>query len=96
MTQYTFNFAMADGVRDHMASITRQLIDMLESLHNDVSTSLASWESGAREQYNLAKADWDAAAAKMPEALGRAEVVLSEITNGYLQVEHWGANRWQS
>jgi len=92
--QYTFDFTMADGVRDHMATITKSIISMLENLHSEVSTSLASWESGAREQYNQAKAEWDAAAAQMPQSLGQAETALSEISNGYLQVEHYGAGRW--
>lgn len=92
--QYTFDFTMADSVRDHMATTTKNIISMLENLHNEVSTSLASWESGAREEYNRAKTEWDAAAARMPQSLGQAELALSEISGGYLQVEHWGANRW--
>lgn len=92
--QYTFDFTMADSVRDHMATTTKNIISMLENLHNEVSTSLANWESGAREEYNRAKADWDAAAAQMPQSLGQAELALSEISGGYLAVEHWGAGRW--
>ena len=92
--EYTFDFNMADGVRDHMATATKNIISMLENLHNEVSTSLANWESGARDQYNQAKTEWDAAAAQMPQSLGQAESALSEISSGYLQVEHWGANRW--
>jgi WXG100 family type VII secretion target len=94
--QYTFDFNMADGVRDHMASITKNIISLLENLHNEVSSSLASWESGARDEYNRAKQEWDAAAAQMPQSLGRAEQALAEISNGYLSVEHFGANRWMS
>lgn len=94
--EYTFDFNMADSVRDHMATATKSIISMLETLHNEVSTSLASWESGAREQYNQAKTEWDAAAAQMPQSLGQAEQALSEISSGYLQVEHYGAGRWMN
>ena len=94
MTEYRFNFSMADQVRDHMASINNEIHSMLSTLDGDVRKSLASWESGAREAYDAAKLQWDAAAGRMPASLGRAEQALSAISDGYLQVEHFGIDQW--
>lgn len=94
MTQYQFNFGAADQTRDQMATITKRIQTMLEELHSNVQGSLQNWESSAREQYNVSKQKWDAAAAEMPKCLNRAEVSLQEISNGYLKVEHTGAGMW--
>lgn len=96
MSEYQFNFALADETRDNMAMITNRIHTLLEDLNSEVQTSLANWESGARDAYNAAKAEWDAAAARMPAALGRAEVALSSISDGYLRVEHYGVDLWSN
>ncbi|MDT7726520.1 MAG: hypothetical protein QOI21_3096 [Actinomycetota bacterium] len=94
MATYKFNFQQADVVRDDMAAITKNIQNMLTDLDSQVRGSLQEWTSDARESYDASKLKWDAAAAKMPEALGRAEMALAEISNGYLQVEHTGAGMW--
>ena len=96
MAQYTFSFGLADGVRDHMATVTNRIHTMLETLHNDVSNSLADWDSDARNAYNDAKRVWDDASARMPAALGGAEQALASISDGYLRVEHHGVDLWQT
>jgi len=96
MSQYQFNFALADETRDNMAMVTNRIHSLLEDLNAEVQTSLANWESGARDEYNAAKLEWDAAAARMPAALGRAEVALASISDGYLRVEHYGMDLWRS
>ena len=90
----TFNFQIADSVRDNMAACTRALLDQLHDLDTMARNSLASWDGAAREAYEAHKAKWDAAAAKMPEALGRTESALNKISGGYLQVEHYAQGRW--
>jgi WXG100 family type VII secretion target len=95
VTEYEFNFGQADQVRDHMATITNRIHTMLDDLHRDVSSSLAGWESAARDEYNLAKTEWDAASGRMPAALGRAEQTLASISDGYLRVEHYGIDLWR-
>ena len=94
MATYTFNRGQADQVRDTMASVTRQLQQELEHMDGKVRTTLAEWEDGAAAQYETAKKQWDAAAARMPHSLNSAEVALSQITDGYLKVEHSGVNAW--
>lgn len=94
MPQYQFNFAMADATRDNMAAITRNLQTMLQDLDTQVRSSLQEWTSDARLAYDQSKAKWDAAAARMPEALVRAETTLQEISGGYLRAEHTGTQMW--
>lgn len=92
---YTFNFQTADSVRDSMAAYTKAMLDQLNDLNTMAQNSLASWDGAAREAYMVHKTNWDSAAAKMPEALGRAEAALNEISGGYLQVEHYAQGMWQ-
>ncbi|WP_433261127.1 WXG100 family type VII secretion target [Actinosynnema sp. CS-041913] len=94
MAQYQFNFSLADATRDNMAAITNNIRTMLDELHSNVTGSLQEWTSDARDAYNVSKQKWDAAAARMPYSLQRAEVTLNEISNGYLKVEHTGTQMW--
>ena len=91
---YAFNFQIADSVRDTMAAYTKAMLDQLDDLDAMARHSLANWDGPAREAYVVHKAKWDAAAAKMPEALGRAESALNEISGGYLKVEHYAQGMW--
>ena len=95
MAQYTFSFGQADAVRDQMATITNRVHSMLEELNGNVMKQISEWESDARREYDLAKQKWDAAAAAMPSALGRAEQTLQTISDGYLHVEHYGVDLWR-
>lgn len=90
----TFNFQIADSVRDSMAACTRAVLDQLDDLDTLARNSLAGWDSATREAYAVHKANWDAAAARMPEALGRAESALHELSGGCLRVEHYARGRW--
>jgi WXG100 family type VII secretion target len=91
---YTFNFSLAEGTCSDMSTITSNIQNMLTDLEQEVQGSLQEWTSDARDAYNVSKAKWDAAAAKMPEALGRAQNALTEISSGYSQVERAGGNMW--
>jgi uncharacterized protein YukE len=94
MATYTFNRAMADSVRDRMATVTRLLQSELDSMDQQVRATLADWQDGAKSSYEHAKVQWDAAAARMPHSLHAAEVALNQITSGYLKIEHTGMNAW--
>ncbi|MCS7475964.1 WXG100 family type VII secretion target [Umezawaea endophytica] len=91
---YAFNFQIADSVRDTMASCTRAVLDQLDDLDTMATSSMAGWDGAAREAYAVHKANWDSAAARMPEALGRVEAALHEISGGYLKVEHYAHGMW--
>lgn len=91
---YTFNFQLADQVRDSMASITKNMLATLTDLDLMARHSLQEWSGSAQQAYATHKQKWDAAAAQMPAALGRAESALAEISNGYLQVEHYAQSMW--
>ncbi|QFZ18577.1 WXG100 family type VII secretion target [Saccharothrix syringae] len=92
MTTYTFDQRIADQARDQMADVTKMLKTELESMHQQVLTTLRDWDGPSKDQYTIAKAKWDAAADRMPHSLNSAEVALANITNGYLKVEHTGVN----
>ncbi|MFB9909020.1 WXG100 family type VII secretion target [Allokutzneria oryzae] len=94
MPTYTFDRGMADSVRDQMAAVTKRLQTELETMHQQIITTLADWKDGAKEQYMVAKHHWDAAAQRMPHSLNSAEVALNQITGGYLKIEHSGVNAW--
>ncbi|HEX6346746.1 WXG100 family type VII secretion target [Umezawaea sp.] len=91
---YTFSFQIADSVRDNMAACTRAVLDQLAELNTTAQSGLAGWDGAARDAYAAHKANWDSAAARMPEALGRAEAALNEISGGYLKVEHYARGAW--
>ncbi|MFI9005947.1 WXG100 family type VII secretion target [Actinosynnema sp. NPDC053489] len=94
MPTYTFDRGMADHVRDQMAEVTKRLQAELENMHQQVMNTLQDWEDGAKDQYLVAKSQWDGAAQRMPHSLNSAEVALNQITGGYLKVEHSGVNAW--
>lgn len=91
---HTFNFQIADSVRDSMAACTKAVLDQLEDLDAMARNSMVGWDGAAREAYAVHKASWDDAVARMPEALGRAESALNEISGGCLRVEHYAQGRW--
>jgi uncharacterized protein YukE len=70
------DFRHAAGVHDDMSAITHDIQDLLADLDQRVRGGLPDWTSDAREAYDAGKLKWDTAAAKMPEALSRAERAL--------------------
>ncbi|MFD9698135.1 WXG100 family type VII secretion target [Lentzea sp. NPDC059081] len=94
MTTFTFDRGMADSVRDQMATITKNLQTELQNMDTQVRAALGDWTGQDKDQYEFAKREWDAAAARMPSSLNRAETVLNVITDGYLKIEHQGMNSW--
>lgn len=85
---------MAEAIKDQMGAVTRKLQAELESMHQKVTSTLQDWQDGAKDQYMLAKKEWDDAAGRMPASLHAAEVALNNITDGYLKIEHTGMNAW--
>ncbi|XVS67701.1 WXG100 family type VII secretion target [Actinosynnema sp. CA-299493] len=92
MTDYTFDQRIADQARDQMAETTRRLTKELEDMHLQVVQTLQEWSGDAKQQYQVAKSQWDQAAARMPASLFTAESALEQITQGYVRVEHAGVN----
>ena len=91
---YRFDPNTADATRDEMARVTNKLKAELANLDQQTQSRLAEWEGGAKDAYRSAKQQWDQAAERMTQNLGRAEVALNQITQGYLKVEHTGTNAW--
>lgn len=78
----TYAFRLAEGTCGDMSAITADIQRMLADLGHEVEGGLDEWTPEAREAYHASKAKWEAAAAKMPEALSRAEAALAEISGG--------------
>jgi WXG100 family type VII secretion target len=94
LTQYQFDFTLADVTLDNMGQINTGIKTMLTNLESNVERSLADWTGGAQTEYWGAKKEWDAAAAKMPECLQRARTAFEEISQGYDGAERQGAEMW--
>ena len=94
MTTYTFDYGVAGTACDDMAAVTKSVQDSLAQMEQQVVATLADWEDSAKEAYATAKAQWDAAAQRMPVHLAAAQQALGQISDGYFQVEKTGAQAW--
>lgn len=96
MTQYQFDFTLADVILDNMGQINTGIKTMLTDLESNVERSLSEWTGDAQTQYWDAKRQWNQAADKMPECLQRARQAFGEIAQGYNGAERQGAEMWSS
>jgi uncharacterized protein YukE len=78
----TYAFHLAEGTCADMSAITADLQRLLVDLSREVEDGLHEWTPEARHAYQASKAKWEAAAAKMPETLSRAQTALTEISGG--------------
>jgi len=95
LSEYTYDFTVAEAMTEEMSTITGQIGTWLADLDRDIVSTLQDWSSDARTAYDEAKAKWNEAAAKMPEALGRAQMSLAQISDGYRQAEISGVSAFQ-
>ena len=94
MTTYTVNMATVGSVADDMATIATQIQTMLSELEASTAQHLAQWSSVARDAYNTAKAEWDAAAAQMQVQATNAHNALDQINTAYMGAEAQGSGMW--
>jgi WXG100 family type VII secretion target len=95
VSEYDFNFPQAQNTNAAMNNATRQLQEILENLDSEVRTSLARWESDARDAYNISKAKWTAAANRMPLILASGATALGNVNETLTGAEKFGRNLWQ-
>lgn len=95
MSNFTFNFAMADAVLDDVARVNQRIERALDELEVNVERGLADWESeDAKTAYRAAKVRWDQAAQQMNTFLGSARQTLSSVSDNYKETEKSNANLW--
>lgn len=94
MATYTVNMSNVQEVASQMGVLATHIQNMLADLDDGTKQSLSEWTSDAREAYNLAKAQWDQAAADMARQATKAQGTLSEINNSYANAETQGLGLW--
>jgi WXG100 family type VII secretion target len=96
MSNYSFNFQVADYTLDGMNAVNTQIRQGLDSLQATVESSLAEWTGAAREQYTVAKANWNAAAQQMTVHLETARATLLNISDNYGTTEQRARQIWEN
>lgn len=96
MTGFRIGIPVALETARTMGHITQNVREMLDQLDADVRGGLPDWTSEARNEYEASKLRWDAAAARMPESLGRAQMALGQIIDDDLSTEKYGTSIWQA
>jgi WXG100 family type VII secretion target len=96
MTTYEVSFSQMEFVAGEMDTITKNIQQMISNLDDSSKQRLAEWSSDARETYNIAKAQWDAAAEAMQQQSRAATAALGTITEHYVHGEKYGVNLWES
>ncbi|KUO17518.1 WXG100 family type VII secretion target [Streptomyces dysideae] len=94
MPDYTVQIGAVDVTQQELMAATRRIQTLITELESEARSSLANWEGSVREFYYVKKAEWDAGAAKMTEAAGKAGVNLSQINGSYNQAERYGTSLW--
>jgi WXG100 family type VII secretion target len=94
MATYTVNMSNVGEVANEMNSIAQQIMTMLSDLNAQVQASLSQWSSAARDAYNTAQAQWNAAAQDMSAQASKASASLSSINDNYANAEYQGLGLW--
>lgn len=96
MSNYRFNFQVADYTLDGMHAINTQIRQALDDVQSIAEGSLADWTGDAREHYTLAKAAWNAAANEMTGHLDNARATLLNISDNYGATEQRARQIWEN
>ncbi|MBL1090683.1 MULTISPECIES: WXG100 family type VII secretion target [Streptomyces] len=91
---YRINFPQVEHVTEEMRTISRNITNLLEALEDSARSSLAQWNSQARDAYTENKRQWDAAAAEMVQQSIEAGSTLEYIRRTYGQAEVTNTGMW--
>jgi WXG100 family type VII secretion target len=94
VTTYTVNMSALQQIAAEMGTIANQIQSMIDELDSSTSQTLSEWVSAARDVYNQARAQWDAAAAQMGVQATNAMNSLNAISDNYSAAEAAGINLW--
>ncbi|WP_165777579.1 WXG100 family type VII secretion target [Amycolatopsis antarctica] len=92
MPTYTINWAVVNSVLSQFDVINRQINTILSNLESETESSLREWTSDARQAYSQRKAQWDAAAARLPVTLRSAETSLRGMGDNMQNAERTGVD----
>jgi WXG100 family type VII secretion target len=96
MSNYRFNFQVADYTLDGMHAINGQIKERLQSLEQVAESSLQDWTGDARAEYYAAKQRWNAAADEMTVHLDAARATLLNISDNYGTTEARARQIWEN
>jgi WXG100 family type VII secretion target len=94
MATYTVNMSNVAAVAEEMNAIAGLINTLVQGLDDASTQHLAEWTSSARDQYNVCKAQWDAAAQDMATQAQKAQASLSSINDAYANAEYQGLGLW--
>lgn len=94
MSSYSFNFNLAGQTVDHMSRVNQQINTALGELETYAGQHMAEWTGAAKEQYEVSKQRWNAAADQMAVCLANASQSLFNISDAYGTAEQRQAQIW--
>lgn len=96
MSDYRFDFNVADMTLDEMHAINSRVKQALTDMESEVEKSLAEWTGAAREAYGQAKAEWNRQANQMPVYLESGRQTLLNISDNYGTTEQRARQIWEN
>lgn len=94
MSDYRFDFNLADQTLDEMHAINGRVRAALSQMEQEVEKTLQEWDGPAREAYWTAKAEWNAQAGQMPVLLEQGRKTLLDISVNYGTTEDRARKIW--
>lgn len=96
MSDYRFDFNVADMTLDEMHAVNARVKNSLAEMESQVEKSLADWTGVAQQAYYAAKAEWNQQAQQMPVYLESGRQTLLSISDGYGSAEKRAQQIWSS
>ncbi|MGW1680120.1 WXG100 family type VII secretion target [Saccharopolyspora antimicrobica] len=96
MSDYRFDFNVADMTLDEMNAVNGRVKNALADMEAQVERSLADWTGVAQDAYWSAKAEWNRQAAQMPVYLEAGRKTLLSISDNYGTTEQRAKQIWDS
>ncbi|MFI9274616.1 WXG100 family type VII secretion target [Kitasatospora sp. NPDC052896] len=94
MTTYSVQMAEVNTIVDEMASITRQIQQMVADLDSQSTINLQEWTADSKDLYTQVRAQWDNAATDMTDKANMAVQMLGTINEYYYNGERAGSQLW--
>ncbi|ONI83118.1 WXG100 family type VII secretion target [Actinosynnema sp. ALI-1.44] len=94
MSDYRFDFNVADMTLDEMNAINNRVKTALTEMEAQVEKTLAEWTGAAQQAYYAAKAEWNQQAQQMPIYLEAGRQTLLSISDNYGTTEQRAQQIW--
>ncbi|MCX2731748.1 WXG100 family type VII secretion target [Saccharopolyspora sp. NFXS83] len=94
MSDYRFNFSVADATLYDMDAINNKVRSALTEMERSVEASLSEWTGDAQNAYWEAKAAWNQQANLMPQYLQSGRQTLLNISDNYGTTEQRARQIW--